>query len=146
MLLLADRGSITGGSNGFSAVNVGGLGVSGSGGQASLFGSIAGNFTGAAAATGRINPTPQDQYRFNNCIIGSPACGVPSSEVDTLMRIPMIEIEAFLRPQTATEVDILVARPGPGDMDAPLVNVFDEERLCELMLRTNPELGREVCR
>jgi hypothetical protein len=146
LLLIADRGRITGRTSGVQAVDIGGLGISGFGGEAALFGSIAEDATAAAAAAGRVNPAPQNAYRFNNCIIGSPICTAFLSEVDILLARPIFAIEALLRPQPVNEVDILVARTAPDELDAPLVNVFDEERLCELLLRTNPELAREVCR
>ena len=33
-----------------------------------------------------------------------------------------------------------------GDIDAPLINIFDEEQLCERLRRTNPETAQQVCR
>ena len=68
------------------------------------------------------------------------------TEAAILVSIPSDTADALLRPQPASEVDILVARPAEDDPDTPLINIFDEERLCELLLRTNPELAREVCR
>ena len=51
-----------------------------------------------------------------------------------------------IQPQAVSQVDILVARPSEEDIDAPLINIFDEEQLCEKLLRTNPDAAREVCR
>jgi len=68
------------------------------------------------------------------------------TEAAILVSIPSDTADALLRPQPASEVDIFVARPAEDDPDTPLINIFDEERLCELLLRTNPELAREVCR
>ena len=31
------------------------------------------------------------------------------------------------------------------DINAPLINIFDEERVCEQLLRTDPKRAREVC-
>jgi hypothetical protein len=133
VLLLANKGAITGGSSGSPTITVGQLGVSGAGGSASLFGSIAGNATTTAASQGRINPGPDNNYRFNDCVIGSVTCVVLPGLT------PIV-------PQAAQEVDVLVARPSEEDIDAPLINIFDEERVCEMLLRTNPERAKEVCR
>jgi hypothetical protein len=51
-----------------------------------------------------------------------------------------------IQPQPISQIDILVARPSEEDIDAPLINIFDEERLCEQLLRTNPEAALERCR
>ena len=51
-----------------------------------------------------------------------------------------------IQPQAVSQVDILLARPSEDDIDAPLINIFDEEQLCERLRRTNPEAAREVCR
>ncbi|MGE3282893.1 MAG: beta strand repeat-containing protein [Alphaproteobacteria bacterium] len=164
VLLIANQGPITGGSSDNLTINVGELGISGRGSQAQLFGSIGGNEGEAAAAAARINPLTDPDYLFNSCIIGSAVCGPlpppppppPPPEVinpqlvieaGILAAAASDTAEALLRPQPASEVDILVTRPGgEDDPDTPLVNIFDEERLCELLLRTNPELAREVCR
>src|SRR5205085_6516592 len=68
MLLLGDAGVMTG------TVNVLGLGLSGQGGSADLRGSIAGVTTRAAASLAFINPQPQNNYLFNDCLIGSILC------------------------------------------------------------------------
>ena len=166
VLLIANQGPITGGSSANPAIVVGGLGVSGAGSQAQLFGSVAGN-SGAKPLPRPpvINPLTDPAYLLNGCIIGSVACAVPTppepppgaafprgdhslllTEGAILVSIPSDTADALLRPQPASEVDILVARPAEDDPDTPLINIFDEERLCELLLRTNPELAREVCR
>jgi len=92
-----------------------------------------GRCTTTAASTGRINPGPDNNYRFNDCVIGSVTCVV----LPTLT--PVV-------PQAAREIDILVARPSEEDFDAPLINIFDEERVCEELLRRDPIRAREVCR
>jgi hypothetical protein len=114
-------------------VNVLGLGVSGTGGSADLHGSIAGNTTQTAAQQGFINPQTQNNYQFNGCAIGSVTCIVLPTVVP-------------IQPQAVSQVDILLARPSEDDIDAPLINIFDEEQLCERLRRTNPEAAREVCR
>ena len=165
LLVIANQGPITGGSSANPAIVVGGLGVSGAGSQAQLFGSVAGNSAQSAANSAVINPLTDPAYLLNGCIIGSVACAVPTppepppappslvvinslllTQGAILVSIPSDTADALLRPQPASEVDILVARPAEDDPDTPLINIFDEERLCELLLRTNPELAREVCR
>jgi hypothetical protein len=126
MLLLGDAGTMTG------TVNLGGLGVSGLGGSADLHGSIAGSTTQTAALRGFINPQSQNNYQFNGCAIASTSCIVSAT-------VP-------IQPQAISQIDILVARPSEGDIDAPLINIFDEEQLCEKLLRTNPDAARQVCR
>ena len=165
VLLIANQGPITGGSSANPAIVVGGLGVSGAGSQAQLFGSVAGNSGKAAATAAHINPLTDPAY---SSITASSAprpalCRRPPNrppappslvvinrllltEAAILVSIPSDTADALLRPQPASEVDILVARPAEDDPDTPLINIFDEERLCELLLRTNPELAREVCR
>jgi hypothetical protein len=133
VLLLANKGAITGGSSGSPTIDVKALGVSGTGGSASLFGSIGGSATTAAAANGRINPVPDNKYRFNDCVIGSVTCIV----------LPGL---TPIQPQAASQVDVLAARPAEEDIDAPLINIFDEEHLCEQMLAADPERAKEVCR
>ena len=128
VLLLANKGAITGGSSGSPTIDVKALGVSGTGNLASLFGSIGGSATTAAAANGRINPVPDNNYRFNDCVIGSVTCVV----------LPGL---TPIQPQAAREVDVLVARPAEEDIDAPLINIFDEERLCEQVLRGGSGTG-----
>lgn len=127
MLLFADAGGITG------TVNVHGLGVSGLAGSADLRGSVDGNTTQTAAQLSFINPRSQNDYKFNDCAIGSATCIILPNLVP-------------IQPQPVSQIDILVARPSEEDLDAPLVNIFDEERLCEQMLRLNPEAAWERCR
>ena len=133
VLLLANGGAITGGSASNPAINVGQLGVSGTGGSAALFGCIGTSCTTVAAEKGRINPASDNNYRFNDCAIGSVTCIV-------------FQPLTFIQPQAAREIDVLVARPAEEDIDAPLINIFDEERVCEELLRTDPKRAREVCR
>ena len=57
LLLIANQGPITGGSSANPAIFVGGLGVSGAGSQAQLFGSVAGN-SGANRRHGRPHQSP----------------------------------------------------------------------------------------
>ena len=123
------------------------------------------NSAQSAANSAVINPLTDPAYLLNGCIIGSVACAVPTppepppappslvvinllllTQGAILVSIPSDTADALLRPQPVSDVDILVARPAEDDPDTPLINIFDEERLCELLLRTNPELAREVCR
>ncbi len=151
LLLLANQGAITGGSSGNPAITVKQLGVSGTGGTAALFGTIGGNSTNTAAQNSGINPRSDNDYRFNDCVIGSITCILAPGLV-------------LIQPQAVSQVDILVARhaedvfvirpaedlsvatPADADIDAPLINIFDEERLCEQLLRSDPERAKEVCR
>ena len=55
-------------------MTVGQLGLSGTGGSANLFGSIAGVDSPFAALLGLRNPGPDDHYLFNTCIIASTGC------------------------------------------------------------------------
>jgi len=127
MLLFGDAGAMTG------TANVLGLGVSGQGGSADLHGSIAGNTTQTAAQQGFINPQSQNNYQFNGCAIASTTCIVLPNVVP-------------IQPQAVSQIDILVARPSEEDIDAPLINIFDEEQLCEKLRRTDPVAAQEVCR
>jgi hypothetical protein len=43
-------------------------------------------------------------------------------------------------------IDILAARPQQEDIDGPLINIFDEERLCRRLLWMDPAAAWEVCR
>jgi hypothetical protein len=124
MLLFGGAGTMTG------TVNVAGLGVSGSGGSADLHGSIAGNTTQTAAQQGFINPLTQDNYQFNGCAIGAATCGA----------LPTVLPSAF------SQVDILGARPSQENINATLINIFDEDPLCDLLRQVDPEAAREVCR
>jgi hypothetical protein len=127
MLLFGDTSALSG------TVNVKGLGISGLGGSADLHGSIAGNSSQTAGQQGFINPRPDNNYKFNDCAIGSTSCIVFSTVVP-------------IQPQAASQIDILLARPSEDDIDAPLINIFDEEQLCERLRRTNPEAAQQVCR
>jgi hypothetical protein len=135
VLLAAGNGAITGGAAGRGAINVRGLGVSGSGGRTELFGAINGNSDNTAAQLGFVNTGrgPDNQYRFNTCAIESATC----------VALPPL---AVVQPQVVNQLDILVARPTQEDPDAPVVNIFDEDRLCELLLQTSPETAKAACR
>jgi hypothetical protein len=127
MLLFGGAGPMAG------TVNVAGLGVSGQGGSADLHGSIAGNTTQTAAQQGFINPLTQDNYQFNGCAIGATACSGLS---------PLVPVAV----QQFSNIDTLTARPSQDDFDAPLIDIFDEARLCQRMLWMDPAAAWEVCR
>jgi len=68
LVLGLGNGSATG------TMEVGGLLVQGQAGSATLFGSVGGITTGAAAAA-QINPAINPVYLFNDCEIGASSCG-----------------------------------------------------------------------
>jgi hypothetical protein len=76
---------------------------------------------------------PSNDYRLNTCAIGSTGC---------LVIQPLTPIQ----PQAVNQLNFLLQAPPQDDIDAPLINVFDEQRLCESWLKTSPELALEVCR
>ena len=65
----AGSGVITG-----SGINVGQFAVAGSGGSATLIGSISGDSSTAAGEKAFIFPMPSNSYRFNGCALGSVSC------------------------------------------------------------------------
>jgi hypothetical protein len=109
------------------------LGVSGLGGLANMFGTIGTNSSPSAASSAFINPDSSNQYRFNNCAIGSTTCIV-------------LPTNTPIQPQAVSQLNVLISLPQEDDIDAPLINVFDEERLCEAWLRVSPEIAEKVCR
>jgi hypothetical protein len=151
VLLFADRGSVT---DVTGAMQVKELGLSGIGSFANLQGSIAGVIGPTAALLGVRNPGPSATYLFNDCIIAAMTCVV----------IPVTQPVAFLvtQPQTASELEALTVLPNlsaqvdvitpqvvrgvrqPEDPDAPVINIFDEERLCDETAKSQPT--KEPCR
>jgi filamentous hemagglutinin family protein len=133
VLLLANNGAISVSPAG--GIFVKDLGLTGSvAGSAVLYGAIRGNATKAAAELGQIIPTANNNYQFNNCAIGSTTC---------IVLPPFVPVQ----PQQISQFDLLVARPAQqDDLDAPLIDIFDAERLCEELLRTGSKLAKEVCR
>ncbi len=108
------------------------LGVSGlQPGNANLTGSVGGIGGPGAAATAVPSPRPQNQYLLNNCVIGSPNC---------ILLPPVVPVQ----PQPVNDVDVLTLSPQSEDPDAPLINVYDEERLCNPRSDAPPE-EREFC-
>src|SRR5262249_27097434 len=157
VLLIAGSGAISGN------IDAAQLGISGIGGSANITGTIGGNSTQSAAQLAVIDPGISNQYLFNTCTIGAVGCGLfvdinPITASDILTARPQIieDIVAATSQRTQSEIDILLSRPRefdrytgrPQDEDliAPLINVFDEERLCEELRRTSPEAAQEVCR
>ncbi|MBV9553886.1 MAG: hypothetical protein JO032_13975, partial [Alphaproteobacteria bacterium] len=127
LILSAGTGAITG-----ASVNVNQLGVVIGGGRADLTGSISGNATTTAAELGTAFPMPSNDYRFNTCAIGSVSCLV----------LPAL---TPIQPQLITNFEVTVTQPAADDLDAPLTNIFDENRLCDELYRTSPDLAQKVC-
>jgi filamentous hemagglutinin family protein len=149
MLLFADQGSVAG------PIQAGQLGLSGTGSLANLQGSINGVAGPTAALLGVRDPGPSPGYLLNDCIIAATTCVV----------IPAAQPLAFLvsQPQTASEIQALSVSPNlsaqfvliepeivkgvrqSGDPDAPVINIFDEERLCDETAKSS-QPTREPCR
>jgi hypothetical protein len=141
MLLVAGRGVVGG------TMTVRELGLSGTGGSADLFGSIAGVAGPTAALLGLRNPGPEAAYLFNDCIIASAFCTAqpvqifaqqPTTVVTAPRRLPVLTATVnFITPET-------VQSNKPPNPDEPVINIFDEERLCaETANPSQPE--RERC-
>jgi hypothetical protein len=141
VLLFAGRGAVGG------AMTVHQFGLSGTGGSADLFGSIAGVGGPTAALLGLRNPGPEATYLFNDCIIASAFCTAqpvpivaqqPTAVLTALIPLPVLTATVeFITPETV---------PGrqPPNPDEPVINIFDEERLCaETTNPSQPE--RERC-
>jgi len=148
VLLFADQGSVSG------PIQAGQLGLSGTGSLADLQGSINGVSGPMAALLGVRAPGPDPTYLFNDCIIAASNCVV----------IPPNQPLAFLvaQPQTASEIQELSVSPNLSaqfvliepqvvkgvrqseDPDAPVINIFDEERLCDETAKSQPT--KEPCR
>jgi len=158
VVLIGNSGAISG------TINVGQLGISGNGASAQLVGSIGGNSTSSAAQLAVLAGGINGQYLFNACPIGGAGCtpfstiAILTNNLDILTgRAEVIEsIIAATAQESQTQVDILLSRPREfdrftgrpqdEDIDASIINVFDEERLCEEMRLKSPEAAREVCR
>jgi filamentous hemagglutinin family protein len=102
LVLALGSGTATG------TMEIGGLVVLGTGGSATLVGSVAGVTTRAAAALGEISPAVDPSYTFNDCIIGSAVCGAPTPPPVTPVLVPT--------PPLVTPVlgDLAWFLPGPG--------------------------------
>jgi len=148
VLLFADKGSVSG------PIQAGQLGLSGTGSLADLQGSINGVSGPMAALLGVRAPGPDPRYLFNDCILAATTCVV----------VPPNQPLAFLvtQPQTASEIQELSVSPNLSaqfvliepeivkgvrqseDPDAPVINIFDEERLCDEIAKSGPT--KEPCR
>jgi hypothetical protein len=148
VLLFADQGSVSG------PIQAGQLGLSGTGSLADLQGSINGVSGPTAALLGVRAPGPDPTYLFNDCIIAASTCVV----------IPPNQLPTFLvtQPQAASEIQALSVSPNLSaqfvliepqvvkgvrqseDPDAPVINIFDEERLCDETAKSQPT--KEPCR
>jgi hypothetical protein len=127
VLMFAGRGAVGG------AMTVRQLGLSGTGGSADLFGSIAGVGGPTAALLGLRNPGPEATYLFNDCIIASAFC--TAQPVSTVAQQPTTVLTALIPlPVLTATVDFITPETVPGrqppNPDEPVINIFDEERLC----------------
>jgi hypothetical protein len=148
VLLFADQGAVSG------TVNVKQLGLSGTGGGADLRGSIDGVTGPTAALLGIREPGPEASYLFNNCIIAAATCVVidTAQPLQFLVTPPqaasLLEALAVL-PNASAQVVLITPEVVRGvrqseDPDAPVINVFDEERLCD-ETTTPSQPGRVRC-
>jgi hypothetical protein len=144
VVLFVDHGAVSG------TMAVGQLGLSGTGGSANLFGSIAGVTGQAAAPIGVRDPGPDPAYLFNNCIIALPTCTVispvsPPAVVTSILppsvgflitptALPTEDVAVIALPHLTATLNIVTPQPVAGgdraNPEAPLTNIFDEERLC----------------
>jgi hypothetical protein len=148
VLLFADQGAVAG------TIEAGQLGISGIGNNANLQGSINGVTDPTAALLGARNPEPLPTYVFNDCIIAADTCFVPSAATPLTFLVT--------QPQSASGVTAFNLPPSLGatpnfitpeavqaprqsqDPDAPVINIFDEERLCDEAAKSS-QPGRERC-
>jgi filamentous hemagglutinin family protein len=131
VLLFADRGVVDG------VMNVGQLGLSGTGASADLNGSIGGVTGPTAALSGFRSPGPDPVYLFNDCIIAATNCGLPPVPVEFLVVDPQAASELAVLavvPNLTATVTLVTPQPVTAgeqqDPDTPVINIFDEERLC----------------
>jgi filamentous hemagglutinin family protein len=130
VLLFADRGAVSG------SIEAGQLGLSGTGDFANLRGSIGGLAGPAAARIGVRDPGPEITYLFNDCIIASASCVVPPPGPFVVPQQPVGELTALIPlPDLAATPDFVTpdafrAREQQNP-DAPVINIFDEEHLCD---------------
>jgi hypothetical protein len=144
VLLVAGRGTVGG------TMTVGQLGLSGTEDNADLFGSIAGVGGPTAALLGLRNPEPEVSYLFNDCIIAGASCVAQLSGGGLLVvQQPATVLSALIPlPDLTATVDFITPETVPGKQpanpDEPVINIFDEERLCaETANPSQPE--RERC-
>jgi len=128
VLLFADRATVGG------FIEAGQLGLSGTGNFANLRGSIAGLAGPTAARIGVRDPGPEITYLFNDCIIAAAFCVPLPSGPFVVQPQPVAELTALIplpdlaaTPDFVTP-DVIRAREQPNP-DAPVINIFDEERL-----------------
>ena len=150
VLLVAGRGMVGG------TITVGQLGLSGTGGSADLFGSIAGVTGPTAALLGLRNPGAEATYLFNDCIIAGAFCVTqpsgtatqqsgggllvvqqPATVLTVLVTLPVLSATVnFITPE-------LIPAKQQANPDQPVINIFDEERLCaETANPSQPEKER----
>jgi hypothetical protein len=165
VLIFADSGVVNG------AMNVGQLGLSGAGAIADLNGSIGGVTGSEAALSGSRSPAPDPAYLFNGCIIAAASCGPPASPpspppTTTVQSTPTLNLPPFeflvVAPQAPDELSILTVVPNltatlnlvtpqpvtareQQDSDTPVINIFDEERLCTETAAGPAQTARERC-
>jgi hypothetical protein len=158
VLLFADQGVVTGN------INVGQLGLSGTGAIADLRGAIGGVAGPTAALIGFRDPAPEPTYLFNDCVIAAATCVVlagaqpvqflitqpqAASELQTVMELETVTATVTATSKPSAQFIIVtpqVVRVGRErqDPDAPVINIFDEERLCD-ETAGSPSSGRERC-
>ena len=162
VLLFADRGVVNG------AMNVGQLGLSGTGASADLNGSIGGVTGPNAALSGSRSPGPDAAYLFNGCIIAAASCSPPPPSpppTTTVQPTPTLNLPPLeflvVAPQGPDELSILTVVPNltatlnlvtpqpvtareQQDPDKPVINIFDEERLCTETHRPSADRERTV--
>jgi len=149
VLLFADQGAVTG------TMQVKQLGLSGIGKLANLQGSINGVSDPTAALLGLRDPGPSPTYLFNDCIIAASTCVVISVDQSFAFLVTEPQMESELEylnvlPNYSAQVDVITPQTvrgarQPEDPDAPVINIFDEERLCDETAKSSHPT-REPCR
>jgi filamentous hemagglutinin family protein len=148
VLLFADQGAVAG------TIQAGQLGLSGIGSLANLRGSISGVSDPTAALLGVRDPEPALTYLFNDCVIAATTCFVPSAATPLGFLVvqpqsPSAVTASDLLPDVAATADFITPeavralRQSP-DPDAPVINIFDEEHLCDETAQGS-QPGRERC-
>jgi hypothetical protein len=145
VLLFADKGSVSG------PIQAGQLGLSGTGSLADLQGSIDGVSGPTAALLGVRAPGPDPAYLFNDCILAASTCVVIPPPIflitqpQTVSQIQALSVLPNLSAQfVLIQPEIVKGVRQSEDPDAPVINIFDEERLCDETSKSGPT--KEPCR
>ena len=107
-----------------------------------------------AALLGVRDPEPAPTYLFNDCVIAAATCFVPTAATPLGFLVvqpqsPSAVTAADLLPDIAATADFITAeavralRQSP-DPDVPVINIFDEEHLCDETAKGS-QPGRERC-